>query len=78
MLKVILLHAGSDLMGAEGARDTPHPFPYFFQEKNKLEQKIQKHNINKIYQIESRLKEIICLTTIAETKNTFSAVQILP
>ena len=38
-------------------------------------QKIQKHNVNKIYQIEPRLTEMTCLMTIAETKMTFSAFQ---
>ena len=38
-------------------------------------QKIQKHNKNKIYQIEPRLKEMTCLMTIAESNRAFSAFQ---
>ena len=35
-------------------------------------QKIQKHNLNKIYLTKPRLKEITWFMIIAETKNTFS------
>ena len=58
--------------GAQGARAPP----LIFLEKNFEQAKqYKKHNANKIYQIEPRLKEITCLMTIGKTKKTFSAFQ---
>ena len=39
-------------------------------------QKIQKHNINKIHGIDTRVKEMTYLMTIIETKKTFSTFQL--
>ena len=50
--------------------------PLFIPRKNIVrKQKLQKHNINKIYQREPRLGEMTCLMTIAETNMIFSAFQ---
>ena len=61
--------------GAEGARAHLAP-PDFSKKKIVHKQKMQKHNINKIYQIELRSKEMTCLIIIAETKDTFSAFKL--
>ena len=68
---------GADLRGGGGGVEhRRHVPPLFFPRKKLCPcQKIQKHNINKIYQIEPRLKEMTCLMSIAETKRTFSAFQ---
>ena len=72
----------SSSSGAEGKIEggtggtCPPPPPLLFSTRNKTAQaKIQKHNINKIYQIELRLKEMTYLMIIAETKKTFSTFQ---
>ena len=57
--------SGADVGGMGGL--------FFFLEKNCAQ--ARKYNINKIYQIKPRLKEVTCLITIAETKKTFSAFQ---
>ena len=62
------LKPGADL-GWGGHREHVPPSPILSYKK------IQKHNINKIYQIEPRLKEMNCLMTIAEIKKTFSTFQ---
>ena len=61
--------AGADF-GRETGGTCPHP-PLFSPRKNLHTSK--KYSINKIYQINPRLKEMSCLMTIAETKKTFSA-----
>ena len=62
--------------GVQGARAAPPPFPpQFFLELRTS--KIYKTNINKIYLIKLRLKEMTCLMIIAKTKKTFSAFQLL-
>ena len=48
------------------------PSPLFSPRKKLRTSK--KYSINKIYQINPRLKEMNCLMTIAETKKTFSAI----
>ena len=53
----------------------PPPRPQFFLELRTS--KIYKTNINKIYLIKLRLKEMTCLMIIAKTKKTFSAFQLL-
>ena len=50
--------------GGGGAQGTP----YFFLEKNAHKQKVQKDNINKIYQTEPRLKEKTCLIPLLKQK----------
>ena len=63
---------GVDLGGHGG--HSPPTFPLFFDWKNIVhKQKIQKQNINKVYQTEPGSGEMTCLMTIAETKTTFSA-----
>ena len=78
--------SGTELRVAqEACTHPPHPLqphPAF-----RAQAKIQKHNINKIYQIELRLKEMTYLQIeltlkemtylmiIAETKKTFSTFQ---
>ena len=64
--------SGVELRVAQGACA---PCPIFYQKKNCAQVKIQKHNINKIYQIELKLNEMTYLMIIAETKKTFSAFQ---
>ena len=49
--------------------------PIFPLKKIAQKQKIQKHDVNKIYQMEPRLKKMTCLMTIAKTKKTSSAFQ---
>ena len=63
---------GGSIWGTWGAQGA---LPYFLQEKIARKQKIQKHNVNKICPVEPSLKEMTCLMTIAETKQTFSAFQ---
>ena len=64
---------GADLGGGHRGH-VPSP-RIFSQKKIPHKQKIQKHNINKICQIELRLKEMTCLMIIPKTKKTFSAFQ---
>ena len=64
--------AGTDL--GERAQ-SPLPPVLFLPEKKCAQAKTEKRNINKIYQIELRLKEMAYLMIIAETKKTFSAFQ---
>ena len=64
--------SGVELRVAQGACA---PRPIFYQKKNCAQVKIQKHNINKIYQIKLKLNEMTYLMIIAETKKTFSAFQ---
>ena len=54
--------------------NVPSPAPYFFLNCAQVKH-TKTNNINKIYQTELRLKEMTCLTIIAETKKTFSAFQ---
>ena len=54
----------------------PPVSPVFHQKKNCGQAKIQKYNINKIYQIELRLKEMTYLIFIVGAKKTFSAFQL--
>ena len=79
--RVEVLRKGSDYdfifrgefrRGEQGARTPPLIFP---RKKLRTSKKIQKHNVSKISQIETRLKEITRLMTIAETKKTNSAFQ---
>ena len=65
--------SGAELRVAQGACATSSP--YILPEKNCAQAKMQKHNINKIYQIELKLKEMTYLMIIAETKKTFSTFQ---
>ena len=49
--------------------------PIFCKKKNCTQTKMQKHNVNKIYQVELKLKEMTYLMIIAETKKTFNTFQ---
>ena len=65
--------AGTDL--GEQAQSPLPPVLFFTRKKKCAQAKIEKRNINKIYQIELRLKEMTYLMIIAETKKTFNAFQ---
>ena len=69
--------SGADLGGRRGSTGGTYPPPPLFFPTKKIahEKKIQKYNIDKIYQIELRLKGMTCLMIIAETKKAFSAFQ---
>ena len=47
-------------------REKKAPLLFFPRKKIAHMRKIQKHNMNKIYQIEPRLKEMTCFMTIVE------------
>ena len=56
-----------------GTEGTCHHHPPLSFPRKKLPTSKKENNINKIYQIKSRLKEMTCLMTIPETKKTFRA-----
>ena len=74
-ISILITYTGDGFRGGEHRGTCSPPPPYFFAEAIAHKQKIQKRNINKIYQTEPSLKEMNCLMTIAERKNTFSALQ---
>ena len=66
---------GEEGKGGGGERRREHEPALLLVPRQKImhKEKIQKHNLNKIYLTKPRLKEITCFMIIAETKNTFSA-----
>ena len=68
------MHLAKEAFGRDAYRGTgtipPPTHPIFYQKKKCAQAKIEKCNINKIYQIELRLKEMTYLMI-----KTFSAFQ---